>query len=91
MFEGEPLAVIDSFLNRIPSSVSSITIEPSTIIWTDYERYTTFLLRFQGTIRLFLARWQIGLPMEKPYGIFKNKNSAKEKYESMCKLHPKNN
>ncbi len=89
MFEGEPLAVIDSFLNRIPSSVSSITIEPSTIIWTDYERYTTFLLRFPRYNTFILSALANWFADGKSRMEYLNKNSAKEKYESMCKLHPK--
>jgi CRP-like cAMP-binding protein len=89
MFEGEPLAVIDSFLNRIPCSVSSITIEPSTIIWTDYERFISFTNRFpkyNTFIINALAKW---FADGKNCMEYLHKSSAKERYDMMCKLHPK--
>lgn len=88
-FEGEPLAVIDSFLNRIPSTVSSHTIEPSTIIWTDYERYTAFLDKFPRYNTFMLSALTNWFAEGKNRMEYLHKNSAKDRYDMMCKLHPK--
>ncbi len=88
-FEGEPLAVIDSFLNKVASSVTSITIEPSLIIWTDYERFISFTDKFPryNTVMLnALAQW---FAKGKDRMEYLHQSSAKDRYEMMCKLHPK--
>jgi CRP-like cAMP-binding protein len=88
-FEGEPIAAIDSFFNKVPSSITSVTMEPSTIIWTDYDRYTAFVNqfpRYNTFILNALAKW---FAEGKNRMEYLHKSSAKDKYAMMCKLHPK--
>jgi CRP-like cAMP-binding protein len=43
IFEGQPLIAVDSFFNQLPSSVTTVTLEPCVIVWTDLERYNAFI------------------------------------------------
>jgi CRP-like cAMP-binding protein len=88
-FEGEPLAVVDSFLQKTPSAVSAYTLEPSVIIWTNYEGFSTFTGKFPryNTIMLnALAHWFANSKARMEY---LHLRSAKERYDTMCQLHPK--
>jgi CRP/FNR family transcriptional regulator, anaerobic regulatory protein len=87
-FEGKPLAEIDSFLNKVPCAVSSYTLEPSVIIWTNYEGFSSFTNRFpRYNIILIkaLARWFSDNSKRMEY---LHLGSAKARYDMMCKLHP---
>lgn len=59
-FEGQPLILVGSFISQTPCAVTVVTIEPSTIIWTDYERYNSFITKFPRYNTVFiegLAKW----------------------------------
>lgn len=88
-FEGEPIAAIDSFLNQKPSSITTITLEPSTIIWTDYVRYSSFVKKFPKYNTLLLAALARWFAEGKNRMEYLHQSSAKDKYDTMCKLHPK--
>lgn len=88
-FEGEPLAVIDSFLNKVPSSVSSITLEPSLIIWTDYERFVSFTSKYPRYNMIMLNALAQWFAKGKESMEYLHQGSAKARYDMMCKLHPK--
>jgi CRP-like cAMP-binding protein len=90
-FEGDPVAIIDSFLNQVPSAVTAVTLEPSTIIWTDHQRFTAFMNqypRYNTVILTALTNWFADGKNRMEYLL---KSAAKDKYEIMCKLHPKIN
>lgn len=91
VFEGEPLIVFDSFISQIPSSVTSVTMEPSIIIWTDHKRFNSFIIKFPKFNTLLiseLAKWFADGKYRMEY---LHQNSAKAKYEKMCELKPKIN
>lgn len=88
-FDGEPLAVIDSFFNHVPSSITSVAIEPSLIIWTDYERYSAFVTKFPRYHIAMLTALGHWFTEGKNRMEYLYKSSAKAKYETMCQLHPK--
>jgi CRP-like cAMP-binding protein len=87
-FEGQPLAVIDSFLNRIPSSVSAITTEPSLIAWTDYDRFISFTNQFPKYHIIMLSAMAQWFANSKDRMEYLHQGSAKARYDLMCKLHP---
>lgn len=87
-FEGQPLIVLDSFMNQIPSSVSSVTLEPCVIIGTDYERFNSFIKKFPHYNTVFinaLAHW---FAEGKSRMEYLHQSSAKAKYDGMCKIEP---
>jgi CRP-like cAMP-binding protein len=88
VFEGQPLILVGSFISQTPSSVTAVTLEPSEIIWTDYERYTSFMHKFPRYNTVFiegLAKW---MAQGKDRMEYLNQSSAKAKYEMMCKIDP---
>ncbi|MFN8323454.1 MAG: Crp/Fnr family transcriptional regulator [Chitinophagales bacterium] len=87
-FEGDPIAVIDSFFNRIPSAVSSVSLEPSLIIWTDYERYTSFVQQFPKYNAVFINAMANWFAQNKARMEYLHQPLAKARYEKMCELHP---
>lgn len=87
-FEGQPLIVVDSFLHQLPSSVSSATLEPCVIVWTDYERFTSFMQKFPkyNTVLLSgIAKW---FAENKGRLEYQSQLTAKAKYDMLCKLEP---
>ena len=87
-FEGQPVASIDSFINREPSLFTIESIEPSTILTigkADFEKLLNFypefktgfqdfmFLRFRNYGQLFLSRI---------------KDTPAERYEDLLKNHP---
>jgi CRP-like cAMP-binding protein len=88
-FEGQPLIVLDSFMNQTPSSISSETMEPCVIIGTDYKRFSSFINKFPRYNTVLINALTQWFAEGKDRMEYLNKNSAKERYESMCKLHPK--
>lgn len=87
-FEGEPLALIDSFLNKVPSAVTAVTMEPTLIVWTDFERYSAFIQkypRYNTAMLNALAQW---FAKSKERLEYLHQGTAKAKYDKMCKLHP---
>jgi len=87
-FEGQPLVVVDSFLHKIPSNLSSATIAPSTIVWTDHERFTRFLHRFPKYNAVFVAAIAKWFSENKNRMAYQHQSTAKEKYEMLCKTEP---
>jgi CRP-like cAMP-binding protein len=88
-FEGEPLIVLDSFLNQTPSGVGAVTMEPCVIVGTDYKRYMAFIKRFPhyNTVLVnALAHW---FAEGKDRMEYLNQSSAKARYDAMCRLQPK--
>lgn len=88
-FEGEPLIVLDSFLNQTPSGVGAVTLEPCVIIGTDYKRYAAFIQRFPhyNTVLVnALAQW---FKEGRGRMEYLNQPSAKARYQAMCRLQPK--
>lgn len=87
-FEGQPLIVVDSFFNRSPSAVSSAAIEPCTILWTDFERYSSFISqhpRYNTVLVAALTKWFAEGKQRMEY---LHQPSAKTKYQKMCEIHP---
>lgn len=89
VFEGQPLIVVDSFLNQLPSSVSSVTLEPSVIVWTDRERYTTFINKFPKYNTVLIAALAKWFSESKNHMEYLHQPSAKAKFERMRQLQPK--
>lgn len=87
-FEGQPLIVMDSFLNQTPSSVSSATLEPSIIVWTNYERFTSFLNNYPRYNTVFISAMAKWFTESKNRMEYLHQPSAKAKYDKMCELHP---
>ncbi len=88
-FDGEPIAAIGSFFNQTPSSVTTVTLENSIIIWTDHARYISFVNKFpqyNTVILTALTRW---FSEGKNRMEYLHQTSAKAKYDSMCKVNPK--
>jgi CRP-like cAMP-binding protein len=87
-FEGQPLLVVDSFIHQLPSAVSSVTLEPCVIIWTDFQRFNAFVHqfpRYQSVLISAIARW---FTENKGRMEYQHRSSAKEKYDLMCQWHP---
>lgn len=87
-FEGDALLAIGSFIHQLPSQVSSVTLEPSEIIWTDYKSFTIFVKkypRYQNVLISGMAKWfaENNIQME-----YLNQPTAKAKYLSLSKLKP---
>lgn len=90
-FEGEPLILMDSFFNQMPSAVSSVTLEPSVVIWTDLARYSAFVAqypRYNAVLISALSRW---FAEGKSRMAYLHQPSAAGRYAAMCALHPKIN
>lgn len=90
-FEGEPLALLDSFLHQLPSAVSCATIEPSVVVWTDLARYSAFVAqypRYNAVLISALARW---FAEGKSRMEYLHQPTAAGRYAAMCALHPKIN
>lgn len=89
IFEGQPLIAVESFFNQLPSSVTTVTLEPSVIVWTDLERYNAFINKFpkyNNVLISALAKWFA----EGKYRMeYLHQPLAKDKYDKMCELHPK--
>ena len=88
-FEGQPLIVMDSFFVQVPSTLTSVTLEPAVIIWTDYERYSAFVNKFPRYNLVFiegLAKW---FAKDKARLDYLNQSTAKAKYDKMCQSDPK--
>ena len=80
--------MVDSFFNRSPSAVSSVAIEPCTILWTDFERYNTFIQqypRYNAVLVAALAKWFADGKQRMEY---LHQPSAKARYNKMCEIHP---
>lgn len=88
-FEGEPIAAVSSFYNRIPSPVSCATLEPSLFIWTDYKRYNSFINRFPRYNSVAVNALGRALGEGRYRMEYMHQTSAKARYDSMCTLHPK--
>lgn len=88
-FEGQPLIAVDSFLNRVPSPVSSETLEPSVIAWTDYERFTAFVNKYPKYNTAFIAAISHWFANGRTRMEYLHQPTAKAKYDMMCKLDPK--
>jgi CRP-like cAMP-binding protein len=89
VFEGQPLIAVDSFFNQLPSSVSTVTLEPCVIVWTDLERYNAFITKFPKYNKVLisgLAKW---FAEGKDRMEYLHQPLAKDKYDKMCELHPK--
>ena len=87
-FEGQPLIVLDSFTNQIPSSVTSVTMEPCVIVGTDYKRFASFINKFPhyNTVLIkALAHW---FAEGKDRMEYLHQPSAKAKYDKMCEIKP---
>jgi CRP-like cAMP-binding protein len=88
VFEGQPMIVVDSFFNQVPSAVSSVSMEPCVIIWTDLERYTAFINKFPKYNKVMISALANWFAESKSRMEYLHQPSAKAKYEKMCKLQP---
>ncbi len=88
-FEGQPLIVIDSFFQQLPSAVTSVTLEPCVILWTDFERYTAFMNAFPKYNQVLISAMVKWFAEGKDRMEYLHRPLAKDKYEKMCELHPK--
>jgi CRP-like cAMP-binding protein len=88
-FEGQPLIAVDSFFNQLPSSVTSVALEPCVIIWTDLERYTSFTSKFPQYNKVLISALAKWFAEGKDRMEYLHQPSAKAKYERMCQLQPK--
>jgi CRP-like cAMP-binding protein len=88
-FEGQPLIVVDSFFNQLPSSVTSVALEPCVIVWTDFERYTTFINQFPKYNTVLIAAIAKWFSESKERMEYLHKPSAKARYDKMCEVEPK--
>lgn len=87
-FEGDALLAIGSFIHQLPSQISSITLEPSEIIWTDYKNFTIFANkypRYHNILISGLAKWFSENNKQREY---MNQPTAKSKYQSLSELQP---
>lgn len=87
-FEGQPLIVVDSFFNQLPSPVTSVTLEPTVIAWTDLERYNSFINKFPKYNKVLvsaLAKWFAEGKVRMEY---LHQPLAKARYDKMCELQP---
>ncbi len=87
-FEGQPVASIDSFMNRKPSLFTIESIEPSTIISIGRDDFTEFFITYpefkDGFQDLIFQRFR-------NYGqlfLSRIKDSPQERYEDLIKNHP---
>ncbi len=88
-FEGQPLILVGSFISQTPCAITAVTMEPSVIVWTDYERYTSLINKFPKYNTVFiegLAKWMAEGNERMEY---LKQSSAKAKYELMCQIDPK--
>lgn len=88
-FEGEPLIAVNSFFNRVPAPVCCATLEPTLFVWTDYERYHSFISRFPRYNSVVVNALGRGLGEGKQRMEYMHQPSAKDRYDSMCAIHPK--
>lgn len=88
-FEGQSLVVFHSFFNQTPSAITSVTLEPCTIVWTDYKRYTEFVSKHNHYNELLVSELAKWMAAEKNRMEYLQQPTAKSKYEMMCKLEPK--
>ena len=88
-FEGQPLIVVDSFFNQLPSSVTSVALEPCVIIWTDLERYTTFTNKFPKYNKVLISALAKWFAEGKDRMEYLHQPLAKAKYDKMCEIQPK--
>jgi CRP-like cAMP-binding protein len=89
VFEGQPLIVVDSFFNQIPSSVTSVALEPCVIIWTDLERYNSFIHKFPKYNKVLISALAKWFAEGKDRMQYLHQPLAKAKYDKMCELQPK--
>jgi CRP-like cAMP-binding protein len=87
-FEGQPLIVVDSFFNRLPSALTSVTLEPCVIMWTDLERYNMFMQKFPKYNTVLIAALAKWFAENKNRMEYLHLPLAKDKYDKMCKLEP---
>lgn len=87
-FEGQPLIVVDSFFNQLPSSVTSVALEPCVIIWTDLERYTAFIQKFPKYNQVLISALAKWFAEGKERMEYLHQPSAKAKYDKMYELQP---
>jgi CRP-like cAMP-binding protein len=88
-FEGQPLIAVDSFFNQLPSSVTSVALEPCVIIWTDLERYTAFTNKFPKYNKVLISALAKWFAEGKDRMEYLHQPLAKAKYDKMCELQPK--
>jgi CRP-like cAMP-binding protein len=88
IFENEPLMLIDSFFKNVPSSVNSIALEPTTIVWTDFKRYSDFINKYPKYNTIFLSALANWAKTDKERFNYLYLSTAKEKYVEMLKTHP---
>ncbi|MFN8285261.1 MAG: Crp/Fnr family transcriptional regulator [Chitinophagales bacterium] len=88
-FEGDPMIAISSFFNRTPANLACSTLEPTLFVWTDYERYNSFVNRFPHYNTVALTALGRGLGQDKYRLEYLHLTSAKERYDGMCAMHPK--
>ncbi|MCE4562762.1 Crp/Fnr family transcriptional regulator [Maribellus sp. CM-23] len=87
-FEGQPVASIDSFINREPSLFAIESIEPTTIITIEKADFENLLISFP---ELKMEFQNFIFQRFRNYGqlfLSRIKNSPKERYEELIKNHP---
>lgn len=88
-FEGDPLLAVHSFFGRVPANMGCATLEPCLFIWTDYERYQSFISRFPRYNQVAVNALGKGLGEGRNRTEYLHHTSAKERYDGMCAIHPK--
>ncbi len=88
-FEGQPLISVDSFLSQIPSSVTSVTMEPCVFIGTDYKRFISFINKFPRYNTVIMNGMVQWFAEGKDRMEYLHQSSAKARYDTMCLIHPK--
>jgi CRP-like cAMP-binding protein len=87
-FEGQPVASIDSFMNREPSLFAIESIEPSTILTiekADFDKLLNHFPEFKIGFQDFIFQ------RFRNYGLLflsRIKDTPKERYEDLIKNHP---
>ena len=87
-FENSPMAEIENFSRQAPSSVEVITLEPTELIWIGYAEFFSFLEahpKYESVLRSMMSHF---LQLDTEQWRLLRINSARERYETLCKTRP---